>query len=329
MSTLITLRHLQVSNANAIAGLTYGFPAITQFLGYTHALSRKLQQSHGIELTRCAVVCHHHQIQAYQPSGWGDFIFALTRNPLTKEGKTAPIVEEGRMQMEISLVFECEGLIAGGEAGVAALREHLWPLCQSQRLAGGLITGLQNIDIATIPATEEESSAFIRRQMRRLLPGFVLVDRSALLQQHLSALQESKPDADILDAWLDFAALKYQAVAPRNDEGNVEEGSKAEWIYQPKPNTGWLVPIMTGYRAISPCYAPGEVGNTRDLVTPFRFAEAVYGIGEWKSPHNIDDLGQVFWHYRHDNDWYLCQTSDSVVTESTSQLEESFDFVDY
>lgn len=323
MKTLITLRHLQVSNANAIAGLTYGFPAITHFLGYTHGLSRKLQQSHGIELTSCAVVCHQQQIHAYQPSGWGDYVFALTRNPLTKEGKTAPIVEEGRMHIDLSLIFECQGLIAGGEAGVAELREHLLSLCQSQRLAGGIVSGLQGIDIATLGATKVD----IQRQMRRLLPGFVLVDRSLLLQQHLQELQQSRPETSLLDAWLDFAALKYQAVASDKDSV-LDESSKVEWVYQPKPAGGWLVPLMTGYRAISPCYAPGEVSNSRDRITPFRFAEAVYGIGEWKSPHSIDDLQQIFWQHSHDQDWYLCQSQSSAVIDGDPQLEESFDFYD-
>lgn len=322
MSTLITLRHLKVSNVNTIAGLTYGFPAITQLLGYTHALSRKLQQSHGIELQGCAVVCHHHQIQAYQPSGWGDYVFALTRNPLTKEGNTAPIVEEGRMQMDISLVLECQGLISGGEAGIAALREHLFPLCQSQRLAGGTISGLQDIDIVAFPTTTQERSRFIRR----LLPGFVLLDRSSLLQQHLLRLQQNQPEADLLDAWLDFSALKYQAVPLQDEHGALDENNKAQWVYQPKPESGWLVPIMAGFRAISPCYEPGMVNNSRDWVTPFRFAEAVYGIGEWKSPHNLDDLRQIFWQYHCDQDWYLCQAQPSVVTDSISQLEEDFDF---
>ncbi|PVF10187.1 type I-F CRISPR-associated protein Csy2, partial [Yersinia pestis] len=50
MSSLIVLHQVRVENANAIAGLTYGFPAITHFLGYSHALSRKLQSSHGLTL---------------------------------------------------------------------------------------------------------------------------------------------------------------------------------------------------------------------------------------------------------------------------------------
>lgn len=65
MSSLILLRRLRVENANAIAGVTWGFPAITHFLGFTHALSRKLTQSHGLRLDGCAVVCHQHQIHAH------------------------------------------------------------------------------------------------------------------------------------------------------------------------------------------------------------------------------------------------------------------------
>ncbi|WP_234004635.1 type I-F CRISPR-associated protein Csy2, partial [Cronobacter sakazakii] len=33
MSSLILLSHLRVENANTVAGLTWGFPAITHFLG--------------------------------------------------------------------------------------------------------------------------------------------------------------------------------------------------------------------------------------------------------------------------------------------------------
>ncbi len=38
---------------------------------------------------------------------------------------------------------------------------------------------------------------------------------------------------------------------------------------------------MCGYQRISPVYAPVKL-KMRDTVTPFAFAEAVYGIGEWR-----------------------------------------------
>jgi CRISPR-associated protein Csy2 len=55
MSSLILLRRVRVENANAIAGLTYGFPAITHFLGFSHALSRRLTETHGLRIDGCAV----------------------------------------------------------------------------------------------------------------------------------------------------------------------------------------------------------------------------------------------------------------------------------
>ncbi|WP_279456876.1 type I-F CRISPR-associated protein Csy2 [Aeromonas veronii] len=50
MKSTLLLRHLKVENANAISGLTYGFPAISHFLGFTHALSRRLEQAFGLTL---------------------------------------------------------------------------------------------------------------------------------------------------------------------------------------------------------------------------------------------------------------------------------------
>ena len=73
MKSLLLLRQVEVENANAINGLTYGFPAISHFLGFTHALSRKLDAAHGLTLGGCAVICHQHQLQAYQPDDHGDF----------------------------------------------------------------------------------------------------------------------------------------------------------------------------------------------------------------------------------------------------------------
>ena len=44
MSYLLLLPHIRIENANAVAGLTWGFPAITHFLGYVHALSRRVSE---------------------------------------------------------------------------------------------------------------------------------------------------------------------------------------------------------------------------------------------------------------------------------------------
>lgn len=295
MSYLIVLRHLRVENANAVAGLTYGFPAISHFLGYVHALSRKLQTSHGVTLGGCAVICHQRQVHAH-PSG-RDNVFALTRNPLTKEAKTAAFNEEGRMHMTVSLLIECHGEIGNGDIGLDQLQTHLQTLCQTQKLAGGSITHLRAVSVVAYPQQEDA----VRRLMYRLLPGFVLLDRSPLLVTHFNALKAQRHDAEMIDAWLDFAALKMQAVALD------EEKQAARWEYVPKPQPGYLVPLMTGYQRVSPLYVAGEVLNTRDTQTPFCFAEAVYGIGEWRGLHRIRDLAPLFWHYQTTPNGYYCQ----------------------
>ena len=65
------------------------------------------------------------------------------------------------------------------------------------------------------------------------------------------------------------------------------------WTLRPK--AGWLVPLPIGYAGISPLYAAGEVAQTRDETTPFRFVESLYTLGEWVSPHRLDTLAQLLW----------------------------------
>lgn len=303
MSSIILLRCLQVQNANAIAGVTYGFPAITHFLGFTHALSRRLTQTQGLRLDGCAVVCHEHQIHAHT-SGF-DYQFALTRNPLTREGKTASFNEEGRMHMTVSLLLECHGEIPNGEYGQRELAEHLTQLCPTLRLAGGVIVSIQGVTVMDKSTVESE----MHRLLWRLMPGFVLCDRSSWLGEHHQALLTDNPQASMLDAWLDFASLTFQAQTP--EEGDIQEGDPAEWRRVSKPKPGYLVPLMTGYQRISELYAPGVVVNARDEETPFAFTEAIYGIGEWRGLHRIKSLEEIFWRYHTTETGYYCQGVDA------------------
>jgi CRISPR-associated protein Csy2 len=87
-------------------------------------------------------------------------------------------------------------------------------------------------------------------------------------------------------------------------------------LYVDKPASGWLVPITTGFKAISPLYEPGEVANTRDPSVPFRFVESVYSVGQWLSPHRIRDINSIFWRYHQQDDWYLCKNSYQPETET-------------
>lgn len=312
---LLILRHLKVENANAIAGITWGFPAISNFLGFVHALSRKLPKELELELTGCGVICHNREVQAYQPRGWGDYVFALTRNPLAPDpkrddppnAKSPSFIEEGRMHMTVSLVIPVAGDLDDLD-DQEEFKQLIERLVLSQRLAGGTIISVGAVELHEPPEDYEGMKIFGRKQLRQLLPGFALVQRSDLLAEHTRHCIEQDPNAEPLDAWLDFAALKYQAEQP---EGDIDDNTQAEWHYVPKPGKGWLVPVPIGYRGISDLYEPGVVARTRDGTTPFRFVESVYTIGEWLSPHRINNLAQLIWRYHADPEsgWYLCENS--------------------
>jgi CRISPR-associated protein Csy2 len=306
MKSLLILSHINVENANTISGLTYGFPAMSHFLGFTHALSRALQKKEALQLTGCAVICHEHRVHCHQPDSRGDSVFSLTRNPLTKEGKTAPIMEEGRMHMDVSLIIACDFDDYDLEGFQEIEDLTLWVKNQvyTQRLAGGMIVGVKAVNFEVLPDKEQDKNKVVKQAMRAALPGFLLVDRNDLLKKHFIELQKKSPDVELMDAWLDFVVLKYQATH--------EEDKDVAWERVPKPEEGWLVPITTGYKAISPLYEKGEVACTRDATIPFCFVEPIYSIGQWLSPHGIGDFKTfktIFWHYCFEPDWYLCQNN--------------------
>lgn len=333
MSTYIVLERIAVQNANCISGFTWGFPAITHFLGFTHNLSGKLQNKYKIHFAGCGVVSHQHQAHVYRPGM--DYRFIQTKNPATvkrdviklqNEGKTPPVVEEGRMHFTASLIIECQGMIEGGESGITQLKNDLEILCYQQKLAGGVINTIKSIKIHSAVTQDEKKKLYLRIK-QFLLPGFVLMDRSDLLAEHFDRLKSEGQEVELVDAWLDFSALKYKAnpLLKENETVPTRE-TKAEWELEPKPGNGWLVPIMTGYKAISDLYPPGEVKNVRDCEVPVCFVEAIHSIGEWRGVHRLKDVNDCLWKYHYDNQWYLCRQAKEIapmeeVKPETSDIE--------
>lgn len=328
MSTYIALERVAVQNANCIAGFTWGFPAITHFLGFIHNLSRKLQSKYKIQLAGCGVVSHQHQVHVYRPGM--DYRFIQGKNPaatkkhareLHNDGKTPSIVEEGRMHFTASLIIECEGMISGGESGIKQLKNDLEKLCYQQKLAGGVINTIQSITIHSAD-TQDEKKKLNRRVKQILLPGFILMDRSDLLAEHFDQLKLEDKEVELVDAWLDFSALKYKAkpILSKNETSPTSE-TKAEWELEPKPGKGWLVPVMTGYKAISDVYPPGEVKNVRDTEVPVCFVEAIHSIGEWRGVHRLKDINDCLWRYHYDNQWYLCRQAKEAAIMEEDQPE--------
>ncbi|WP_043448141.1 type I-F CRISPR-associated protein Csy2 [Halotalea alkalilenta] len=329
---LLVLPRLRVQNANAISSpLTHGFPSITAFLGLMWALERKTRTS-GLDLqfNAVGVIAHQHQEQITD-SGFVN-TFRLTRNPLIqrdqkqlidKDGKTSTpaIVEEGRIHLELSLVFAVRSQALEEEQSAPGIVIQVREQLGQMRLAGGSLVESSAPRRRQLPYvvrltgdTEGRQRLFDQLKLR-LLPGFALVERPDLLEQRHQELLARQPETSRLDAWLSLARINWHWETAK-DEG------KGEWQHD-RQDLGWIVPIPLGYGALSELQDAGSVINSRDSQTPFRFVESLYGIGQWLSPHRLHNPQQLLWYAdsQPDDGLYRCRND----YKPTPVLEFDFD----
>jgi CRISPR-associated protein Csy2 len=306
---LLVLPHLRVQNANAVSSpLTHGFPSVTALLGLMWALERKTRAA-GLDVAFNAVgvVCHDYQEQITEDG----FVksFRLTRNPLDKDGSTAAIVEEGRIHLDLSLVFAIRSQRwnhdqTTQQADIATIAERL----SNMRMGGGSFLpptqpwrSRYRPYVVSLTGTSEDQEAAFRKARMRLLPGFALVARDDLLDARFGEMQAESPDVGRLDAWLSLARVNWHYQSS-------EKGEAGEWVNDRK-GRGWIVPIPVGYGALGEVHAPGTVANARDAATPFRFVESLYSVGEWVSPHRLHAPQQLLWYAdsRPEDGLYRCR----------------------
>jgi CRISPR-associated protein Csy2 len=198
------------------------------------------------------------------------------------------------------------------------------------KIAGGTFLNLEKVKLLSAN-TQAQHLDMLRKIKRLTMPGFILLDRNSYLQQHYQELltnhseeNGSNKEPQLIDAWLDFSALKYQAT-PILKENQVtpDDNTDASWDYVSKPNSGYLVPLMTGYKAISEIYAPTQVKSTRDDLTPARFVEAIHSVGEWKSMHNTQNIEETIWRYKQEGQWYLCTQNTMTVSNEENKIEKN------
>ncbi len=324
-TALLLLPRLQIQNANAISGpFTWGFPAPTAFTGFVHALQRRFADQLDAGFGGVGIICHDLEAQVAQPAGKRTQVFRLTRNPVGKDGGSTALVEEGRAHLEVSLVIAIHDYFSADEGKLFA--EEVMAVVQGMRLAGGsLLPQRPGSRFAAqwwqLPEDQQSQRDLFRKFRRRLLPGFALVQREDCLAARLAELRAANPDANALDALLDLSRLNIEPPVAASVE-NAAAGSDAnigpsDWHIRKKP--GWLVPLPVGYAALSPLYPAEQVGNSRDGSTPLRFVESLYSLGEWLSPHRLDDIGQLLWQPVADSEAgiYRCQNAYSANTTPT------------
>lgn len=281
MSQYVLLKHLRVQNANAIASpFTFGFPAVTAFMGLAHALQRQLNPTadpDGLLIRGVGIASHAFTMQDHQDNY--SRTLRLTANPLDKDGNRPSFVEEGRCHLTVSLVLEVDNLPDGRplERLLAQFKPLLLARC---KLAGGDI-----LDVGAVQTLKDDKAS-----LRCVMPSYVLMERRELMQEAMANGQ------DALDALHSFLQIRHTSE-------RIKEGEdKATWHSQ-RARSGWLVPIATGFHALTEA---GVAEQQRDSDTPHRFAESLVTLGEFVMPYRLDNLAALMWRYRHDGDFYTC-----------------------
>ena len=306
LEALLVLPHLRIQNANTISSpLTHGFPSITAFIGLMWALERKARAA-GIELhfSAVGVVVHEHEEQATSDRYMKTL--HLTRNPNDRNGSPSPIVEEGRIHLELTLLLGVRGAALDDHGLRAQLAAQLLELLQPLRVAGGSLvppqqqTARHRPYFMPIANSEDDQLEAFATTVPNWLPGFTLVERSDLLAQRHGELQNTAPEATPLGAWLSLSRINWHA-------GETDSNGKTDW-QSDRQGLGWVVPIPVGYGALTPLLPAGSVANSRDNDTPMRLVESLYSIGEWLSPHRLETVQQLLWYPSTDtqNGIYRC-----------------------
>ncbi|MFK5938313.1 MAG: type I-F CRISPR-associated protein Csy2 [Sulfurimonas sp.] len=285
---LLLLPHIEVHNANALSSpFTIGFPAMSAWLGATHALQRKLN-SDGFETLRfiaTGVVSHKADLQTFK--GVGDYVHSIigTGNPLDKDGKRPSFIEEARIDLDVSLVIEIDGLEKIDEDRFKERVLH--HLLGRMKMAGGDIFSAKKPLLFRVDESKEDE---IIRFRKRLMPSYAIVERKDLM------IEAMESGADAVDAILDYLSLHHECEV---------EDRKVVWKSERKAS-GWIIPIAVGFQGISPL---GKAKNQRDANAPHRFAESVVTLGEFKMPYKIKSIDEILWRYSYDEEksLYLCE----------------------
>lgn len=295
---------INIQAANAISSpLTYGFPAITGFLGAIHALNRKLSNDKPLSfdgvLDGVLIACHDYQLKSFRAHPYADYTFNQTRNPLKKRNsvyQSPPIIEEGKIDLTVSLLIEIKGNSdtydwLEKEENQLAFQKEMKKQLMQQRIAGGSVSPPRLPQHKHVNYFDRDVSD--NELKSKLLPAFVLMHAKQELIQLTDELQQSNPEKTGMDALIETAMLHH--CPKENEHGQITWHSE-----NIKSGHGWLVPIPIGFQAIAAPFDPGILTSCRNPEYRSQYVESVYSLGKWVFPHSLGDtLENCFWRYSH------------------------------
>ena len=293
MKVYMVIPKIEVQGANAMScPYIVGFPAMTAWLGACHAMQRKMKIAdealkdfcvHGV-----AASCHSFNLKKFKDHFDTYNYLAGVRKPLVKNNKNntwgqPAFIEEARADGTVSLLLEITGVDAETKEKAENAAESI--LAQ-MKLAGGDIMRYKKPEIYFMAGDAEMKKKIRHKILGRLMPGYVLIDRTDLLKDI-----HDEAGGDMLDALLKAISVHYKK---ERDE---------ETFSPSKMRPGWLVPTAAGYRAISDVCS---LDNQRDTAYPHKFVESIMTLGEFILPTKVNRIDDLLWHYEHDMKNYKC-----------------------
>ncbi|MDQ9023023.1 type I-F CRISPR-associated protein Csy2 [Acinetobacter sichuanensis] len=310
---------LNVENASIISShLTWGFPAPSAFTGFMHNLQRQLNVIEDYQQIECCgigIVSHKFtpQITKTNSFRYSPYQLNLARHPLKSDGSTPAMIEEGKGHFEISLIIGLTGegldqhLSANDEDLSTETQALLWKMTQfiyNMRLAGGSVFPHKRMKPKLVNWSSHDAENKTKILRRSVLPGFALQHRQEVLLAHQTWLQQypnyvitQNAEPNLLDTLLDIQRLNF--VSTSKSDMNSAEGIEAVWSVRKRPEhlQGWLVPIPIGYAALSDLQPQGVIKGLRNDQYPATFVETLLSLGEWQSPHRIQNIVEILWNY--------------------------------
>lgn len=277
MKRVLVIPHILVQHANALSSpYTIGFPAMTAWLGFSHALERQMKKNQefgDLCFLSTGVVSHHFELKAYKDENMYFHSLVGMSFPLTKNGDRASFIEGARCDLDVTVVIEVEHIDL-------TLREELekwvWYTVQSKlRVAGGDILKVGKPRLVSI-----SDDATLKSFRRSLGPGFVLIERRSLLRDSMEKGTEG------INALLEYLRVYHRCT----------EDEPCCWESHRK-TLGWIVPIATGFHRISE-EIPSQY--QRDQTVKHYFAESIVTLGEFIMTYRVDKIERMLWKYTFD-----------------------------
>ena len=306
----LILPHLKVFDANAFTGkLTFGFPALTSFGGAVDKVMRHINEKlPQLRAEGFGVICHDFELKMHRKFSNQEFQPVYKKKPMVLAGqkiKQPSFIPEISCDLEVTLLIMVEGLKNNEADLMLSLADG--SVNSNLKIAKGRIKKAEKAIFIQLADTDKEKIEELLKE--KIKAGYALVSRQALVKR------EMEQGKDALEILCDYLCESVTEINNDTDKQLRLVAHKAE---------GNLVPVCTGYRAIS---SSQVVRNQRDPDCSHVFAENIITLGEFVSSSTINNLENLLWYRVSDdlNNMAFIQKQENSIAESNLTETVNYD----